>query len=45
MHRGIEETPKKLTRTIEKFVVSSFPSHEVAVKPTSLKTSAVNETT
>jgi hypothetical protein len=37
---GIEETLKKLTHTIEKYVVSSFPSHEVVVKPMSPKTSA-----
>jgi hypothetical protein len=34
---GIEDTLKNLMYTIVKFVVSSFPSHEVTIEPTSPK--------
>jgi hypothetical protein len=39
---GIKDTLKKLTRTIEKHVVSNFPSHGVAIESTSLKASVAN---
>lgn len=39
-HWGIEDTLKKLTRTIEKSVVSNFSLHEVAIKSFSPKSSA-----
>jgi hypothetical protein len=34
---GVEDTLKKHTRTIEKSVVSNFPSHEVAIESTDQK--------
>jgi hypothetical protein len=41
-HWGIEYTLKKLTRTIEKSIVSNFPSHEVTIVSTSPKALAAN---
>jgi hypothetical protein len=40
---GIEDALEKLTRTIGKTVVSSFPTHEVTVELTTPKASATNE--
>jgi hypothetical protein len=41
-HGEIKETLKKLTRAIEKSIIPSFSSHDVAIEATSLDASATN---